>query len=309
MANTPLGTPATLDVLLKEAQWLRRLAVHLVKDPDEAADIVQETWIAAWKAAPDTDCPVKGWLGRVAQNVARRRSRAEGRRDRHETAAGAEPGAPLPAADAALERMQLQRIVAERVMALEEPLRSTVCLHYYDGLTSAQVGQALGEPEGTIRWRLKEARERLRAELDRHCNGRRHAWAAVLAPSAWATTATSGKAAVGTSAAGKGAAVAAVVVLLVAVGLVVRARRSGPAEDARRYAWTAPGAASLQDFGAPAPAPEGSLSGVVKQADGRPAPGVVVTARSRAARPRPAPRSPPPRERSRSRRWPAASTT
>jgi RNA polymerase sigma-70 factor (ECF subfamily) len=34
------------------------------------------------------------------------------------------------------------------------------------GLTSAQIGQALGEPAGTVRYRLSQARKQLAAALD-----------------------------------------------------------------------------------------------------------------------------------------------
>ena len=60
MTNTTVNAPATLEVLLREAQWLRRLALHLVKDPDEAAELVQETWIAAWRARHRRQGPARG---------------------------------------------------------------------------------------------------------------------------------------------------------------------------------------------------------------------------------------------------------
>jgi protocatechuate 3,4-dioxygenase beta subunit len=114
----------------------------------------------------------------------------------------------------------------------------------------------------------------------------------VLAPGALEPVVSSGKGAGGTSAAGKGVAIAVAVAAVVAGGLVVRAHRRGPVEDARRYAWTAPLGVNLKIFGAPLPAPEGTLLGLVRQADGRPAPGAVVTARRRPSREgRPAPTS------------------
>ena len=41
------------ELLLQDAAWLKRLAIMLANDKDEADDLVQESWIAAWRRKPD----------------------------------------------------------------------------------------------------------------------------------------------------------------------------------------------------------------------------------------------------------------
>jgi DNA-directed RNA polymerase specialized sigma24 family protein len=62
--------------LLAHADWLRRLATHLVHDRD-AEDLTQDTWSAALQSPPGSGWPAEPWLATVLRNVARRRWRAE----------------------------------------------------------------------------------------------------------------------------------------------------------------------------------------------------------------------------------------
>src|SRR6185369_2529638 len=102
-----------------------------------------------------------------------------------------------PAADAVLERMQLHRRVAELVMALEEPYRTTLLLRFYEGRAAVDIAREAGVPEGTARWRISEGVRRLRERLDQEPGGRPR-WAGLLAPlAAPSQTPSSGPAAAG----------------------------------------------------------------------------------------------------------------
>src|SRR5262245_33950858 len=118
-----------LEAMLAHADWLSRLARHLVR-PDIADDVVQETWVAALRSPPESGRPVRPWLAQVMRNFARRRARGEGRREGREQAAAADAEAATPAADTLYERVELQRRLAELVMALDEPERRVVLLRY-----------------------------------------------------------------------------------------------------------------------------------------------------------------------------------
>jgi hypothetical protein len=54
--------------VLAEAEWLTRLARSLTGDSAEAADAVQETFVAALRSPPDPERPVRPWLRRVLTN-------------------------------------------------------------------------------------------------------------------------------------------------------------------------------------------------------------------------------------------------
>ena len=49
---------------------------------------------------------------------------------------------------------------------LPDTLRLPVVLYYLDGLTVAETAQTLGVPVGTVKFRLHQARKKLRVELD-----------------------------------------------------------------------------------------------------------------------------------------------
>ena len=63
------------DELLAHAGWLHGLAARLVRDPERAADVVQDTWLVALERPPrGRGAALRRWLGAVARNLARRAS-------------------------------------------------------------------------------------------------------------------------------------------------------------------------------------------------------------------------------------------
>jgi RNA polymerase sigma-70 factor (ECF subfamily) len=180
VANT--GASA-LEQLMGHAAWLRRFARALLRDGDDADDLVQSTLVAAWQhPAPDPSRP-RSWLARIAQNRAKDFRKAEARRDVRElAAAGPAASEPAPGPEQLLGDLQIHRTVAEVVTALAEPYRQTLLLRYYEGLSAAEIATRLGTPAGTIRWRLKEGLDRVRRALDQRCDGDRSRWTLALAP-------------------------------------------------------------------------------------------------------------------------------
>jgi RNA polymerase sigma factor (sigma-70 family) len=173
-----------LETLLGEAAWLARVARGVAGGEADAADAVQDAWVAALRSPPDDDRPARPWLRRVVQNAVRMRRRGETRRAVHEEAfEGAREAAPTP--EELLERAQLERRLAEAVIALDEPYRSTVMLRYREGLTAERIAEIQDVPAGTVRWRLKTALDRLRADLADARETR--AWRAMVAPAAVAS--------------------------------------------------------------------------------------------------------------------------
>jgi RNA polymerase sigma factor (sigma-70 family) len=170
--------PDPLEGLLKDARWLAALARQLAGG--DAEDLVQETWVALLRSPPDPGRPARPWLSRVLSNLARRGQRGAGRRQRREQAVFEEMPAAAESADVLYERLDLQRFIAERTAALEEPFRQTVLLRYFEGRSAAEIAQLLDLPAGTVRWRLKEALDRLRADLDRRHGGKRSAWCLLI---------------------------------------------------------------------------------------------------------------------------------
>src|SRR5262245_40712370 len=162
MTDQPMDL--VLQDLLAQRAWIEGLCRTLVRDPSDAADIAQETWLSALRRRAPLRQP-RAWLRRVVENHARQRRRARTRAAVREHAAGI---AGATAADDAAEvnaAFEVQRTVAAAVHGLGEPFRTTVLLHHFEGLTLAAIARRHGEPEGTVRWRLFRAHELLRVRL------------------------------------------------------------------------------------------------------------------------------------------------
>lgn len=72
--------------------------------------------------------------------------------------------APQTASSIVTERRETQALVAAlREIPIEDQV--VVELMYFEGLSGAQIGEALGLPEGTVRGRLRRGLERLRSRV------------------------------------------------------------------------------------------------------------------------------------------------
>jgi len=168
---------ADVTALLAEAAWLTRLARSLVGS-DDADDIVQETYAAALRTPPDPARPARPWLRRVMVNVVRMRHRGRVRRDTREQATML--AEPVRSPEQLLERARVERTLADLVIALDEPLRSTVLLRYREGLSADGIAAQQDVSIATVRRRLSEAVQHLRAGMDERETSK--TWRAAFAP-------------------------------------------------------------------------------------------------------------------------------
>ena len=101
-----------------------------------------------------------GWAYRIIVSHARDHARARSRLQQRETIGYGEASAASTHDDPSI-RLDLETAISR----LPEPLRLALELHYFVGLTSQEVGAALGVPAATVRFRLMMARRRLRPLL------------------------------------------------------------------------------------------------------------------------------------------------
>jgi RNA polymerase sigma-70 factor (ECF subfamily) len=221
---------ATSEQLLAEMAWVRKLARALIKDSALADDLAQETWLVAAEREPDIDQPLRPWLGRVVRNLVHTRRRSGVRRSERE--ASFDDGRSVRTPAELVEQVELQRAVADEVLALVEPYRSTVLLHFVDGHSSAEIARRLGIPDGTVRRRLKVAVDQLRAALAKRTDQPARGWLAALVPFAMAKKTSPPPSAIGALAMKKIIAVVVVLVLLLAVGVGVFRYRGSARHEA-----------------------------------------------------------------------------
>ncbi len=157
------------------------LAYALLRDNAAADDVAQDAWLVAAERAPRDGRPLRPWLHRVVVNLVRMRGRGAERRRAREVAIGdTAPG--VPTSEELVERVETQRALASEVLALTEPYRSTVLLHYVEGLSSAEIARRLGLNDATVRQRLKHALDDLRSRLRARDDGPKRGWLVALAP-------------------------------------------------------------------------------------------------------------------------------
>lgn len=152
---------------------LHTFARRHVGDPDAALEVVQESFVAAWKALDryDPARPFSTWLRAIALNKCRDRGRRLLVRrlilgERSLDAPGAPDyadGAPGPEAQAvrAEQLARLEAAIARLPAQLKEPL----ILTYLEGFSQQAAGDLLQVSAKTIETRVYRARRRLAAWL------------------------------------------------------------------------------------------------------------------------------------------------
>lgn len=152
-----------------------RLAVHMLRDTSDAEDVVQETFVRAWQALArfEGNSQPFTWLYRIAVNLSLNIIRT--RKPRQQAADGDDPrveawlASKAPSGSdpsVAMEQKQVAAALRDGIDQLSETLRTTLILVCVEGLPHDNVAEILGCPEGTVAWRVHEARRKLREHMD-----------------------------------------------------------------------------------------------------------------------------------------------
>ena len=183
-AMVAAGDQGAFEVLMRRHnRALYRTARSIVRDDAEAEDIVQESYLLAYRNAAGFrgDASLATWLTRIVVNEASGRLRTARRRADivalvpgcgHAPGPGDEAldttGAQAPEApdDAAL-RSQARRLIEARIDALPGQLRTVFVLRAIEDLSVQETAAALGIPEATVRSQYFRARGALREALAR----------------------------------------------------------------------------------------------------------------------------------------------
>lgn len=165
--------------LLAHGSAILALARRLVSDEHGAADVAQETFVAALGRPAPGGRRLRAWLLGVTRNLARRAARTESRQRRRALTAASEVKTLAP--DDIAARTELRQLVVAELLRLEEPFRETLLLRFFEGLEPIEIARRNGLPPGTVRSRVKKGLQLLRARLDGRHRGERAAWVFPLA--------------------------------------------------------------------------------------------------------------------------------
>ena len=143
------------------------LARWLVRNDQDAEDIVQESFLKAFKAQESfRGSEAKTWMLAIVRNTAmdfRRRLKAglaEPLGDR-----GREPADNSPDPESAFVAESRREQVRQAIAKLAEEFREVIVLREIEGLAYKEIAAVLGIPMGTVMSRLSRARNLLLVEL------------------------------------------------------------------------------------------------------------------------------------------------
>ena len=145
------------------------------RDTDEVADVVQESFIKAYRAIPNFrgDSQFYTWLYRIAVNTAKNYLVSRSRRPPSsdidvadaEYYSGSDYLKDLGSPENNLFRDELEAVIVKAIADLPEDLRTALTLREYEGLSYEGISEIMGCPVGTIRSRIFRAREAIDAHV------------------------------------------------------------------------------------------------------------------------------------------------
>ncbi len=154
---------------LQHLDALYNFAVYLTRNPPEADDLVQETYLRAFRFShrfePGTH--LRAWLFQILRNTFLTFYRV-----REREVAVAEDGVPdwdepmfHDAPEGSSSAMEAHTDLERALSRLPEEFRSVLLLAEVEGMPLEDVARVMGCPVGTVKSRIFRAKERLRALL------------------------------------------------------------------------------------------------------------------------------------------------
>ena len=171
------GDVDAFEVLVARHQKkMLNIAYRLMGDYDDACDVVQESFLSAYRAIGKFrgQARFSTWLYSIVVNHAKSRLKQKEDQSRHEGAIlndSSETKEYTPcsgtrcmgyAPDEGLEKKDLESRVQQCIMSLDGEQREVVVLRDIQGFSYAEIGQMLKLPDGTIKSRLFRARNALK---------------------------------------------------------------------------------------------------------------------------------------------------
>lgn len=164
------GDKQAFDLLVLKYQYkVNAIVSRYIKDFDEVNDVVQETFIKAYRALKNFrgESAFYTWLYRIAVNTAKNYLVARNRRppsfdvevEDAEYYGGSENLRDVDTPEGVLFKEELQEVIDRSIAGLPEDLRTAVTLREFEGLSYEEIADVMECPVGTVRSRIFRARE------------------------------------------------------------------------------------------------------------------------------------------------------
>jgi RNA polymerase sigma-70 factor (ECF subfamily) len=173
------GDQAAIATLVVEQQrYVYSIAMSLLHDPDDAADLTQDAFIRLLRSLHTYrgETKLTTWLYRLVVNLSIDRLRRRGApsvsldaEDTHLDVASTLPSDDVPLA---VERGEEARLVRDAVARLPEAQRLALTLHYFEDLRYEDIAGVMGVPLNTVKSHIRRGKERLAILLGPSLDGR-----------------------------------------------------------------------------------------------------------------------------------------
>jgi RNA polymerase sigma-70 factor, ECF subfamily len=151
----------------KHQRLVFTMVLRMLQDYEEASEITQEAFFAAWQGLPSFRCEARfaTWLYRIAYNCALKQLEWRKRERSLQAALQAEQIHKQKQAEDILELRARQAIVREQMEKLPAKYRSVLILRHLQERTYEEMADILSMPIGTIKTQLFRARHLLKERL------------------------------------------------------------------------------------------------------------------------------------------------
>jgi RNA polymerase sigma-70 factor (ECF subfamily) len=171
------GDKSAFDLLvIKYQHKIVHLVNRYVKDPSEAQDVAQDTFIKAYKALGEFrgESAFYTWLYRIAINTAknyllsrsRRHSDYEVDMQDAEQIENAPQLKDIETPENQLMNDQIIEVIKSAIEKLPEEMRIAIMLREFEGMSYEEIAEAMDCPIGTVRSRIFRAREAIDEQLN-----------------------------------------------------------------------------------------------------------------------------------------------
>jgi RNA polymerase sigma-70 factor (ECF subfamily) len=149
---------------------LYRTAWAILRNDADALDATQDTCLGAWRELPRLRDPARfdAWLMRSLVNRCRTALRSRNRVQVREIQLEGSGGMEVPSRDRDVgESLAASEAIRRAFARLNAEQRTYLVLHYVEHRSILEIAAIVGAPEGTVKWRLSEARRALESKLAR----------------------------------------------------------------------------------------------------------------------------------------------